>query len=61
LLNMLQVYFEVLLYMLEGGGRGPQEGDVGPKLQGCPDLEEVVLQGWSKASPSSGFLADIFC
>jgi hypothetical protein len=28
-------------------------------LQGCLDLEEVVIQGWSKASPSSGMLAAI--
>jgi hypothetical protein len=32
----------------EDGGGGPQEGEGGPKLQGCLDLEEVVLQGWSK-------------
>jgi hypothetical protein len=26
---------------------------VAPMFDECPDLEEVVLQGWSKASPSS--------
>jgi hypothetical protein len=30
----------------EGGGL--QEGGGGPKLQGCLNLEEVVLQEWSK-------------
>jgi hypothetical protein len=29
----------------EGGGGGLQEGGRGPKLQRCPDLEEVVIQG----------------
>jgi hypothetical protein len=27
----------------EDGGGGPQESRGGPKLQGCPNLEEVVL------------------
>jgi hypothetical protein len=29
-------------------------------LQGCPDLEKVVIQRWFKASPSSGLLDAIF-
>jgi hypothetical protein len=43
----------------EGGGGSPEEGDgggadvrCGSNLQECPDLEEVVLQGWSNVSPS---------
>jgi hypothetical protein len=42
--------------MKEGGG-GPQEGDGGPKLQGCSDLEEVVLQGWSNAIPAPDWIS----
>jgi hypothetical protein len=30
------------------GGGGQQEGDEGSKLQGCPNLKELVLQGWYK-------------
>jgi hypothetical protein len=40
----------------EGGGGCPKKGDEGPKLQGYPNLEEVVLRGWSKASSSSCYL-----
>jgi hypothetical protein len=36
--------------------RMPKKGDGGPKLQGYPNLEEVVLRGWSKTSPSSCYL-----
>jgi hypothetical protein len=38
---------QIMKSMLEGGGSekggGPKECGGGSKLQGCPDLEEVVL------------------